>query len=92
MNLVRPLSPVPVVVHQSLQLPVPPLHAARSEVFPEEARGPEDARVETIELPCRLAGVKPAELPALRTIVVARIFLYVFEFKQFYVLIEEYLT
>ena len=87
-----PLTPVPVVVHQSLQLPVPPFHAARLEMLPEKARGPEYARVETIEVSGSLAGVEPAEFPALRAVVITGVLLYVFEFKQFYILIEKYIA
>ena len=50
-DLVTPGFPVLVMIDQLLQLEVPGLQAARPEVFPQEARGPGDARVEPVQFP-----------------------------------------
>ena len=80
-DLVRPLAPVPVVLHQVPQLRVPLLHAAGLEVFPQQPRRPEDARVEPVQLPTGAAGVEPAELSALRSIIVGGVLLNVFKLE-----------
>ena len=87
-DLVAPGAPVLVVRHQLLQLEVPGLHPAGAEVFPEEAGGPEYARVEPVQLTAGAGGVEPAEVPGLGPVVVGGVLLDVAELKELDVLLH----